>query len=84
MRKYRPEEEDPTLVPTTIAAPTSQFLQLMNEYEDEQAEEDTSFTEETVDEEYENYVRGVPKRAGAVDTLKFWEVSFYNCQLLYR
>jgi hypothetical protein len=79
MRKYRPEE-DLTLGPSSTAAnPSSQFLQLMNDYEDEQAEEDASFTEETIDEEYNSYVSSVPKRAGALDTLKFWEVSFYNC-----
>jgi hypothetical protein len=79
MRKYRPDE-DPTIgPPSTAANPPSQFLQLMNDYEDEQAEGDASFTEETIDEEYKSYVSSVPKRAGALDALKFWEVSFYNC-----
>lgn len=80
MRKYRPDsDEDVTAGPSSsIAAnPPSQFLQLMIDYDDEQA--DTSFTEETVDEEYNSYVSSVPKRASALDPLKFWEVSIYNC-----
>lgn len=83
MKKYRPEEGLTLGPPTTAANPPSQFLQLMNDYEDEQAEEDASFTEDTIDEEYKGYVSSVPKRAGALDVLKFWEVSFYNCHSCY-
>ena len=83
MRKYRPEEDLTLGLSSTAANPPSQFLQLMNNYKDEQAEEDASFTEETIDEEYTSYARSVPKRAGALDALKFWEVSFYNCNNCY-
>ena len=54
--------------------PAPDFLQRMKEFDDEQAEGDASITEETIDEEYSNYVNGVPKR-NVLDPLKFWEVS---------
>ena len=89
MRKYRPSELDDDITgpsSSTAVKQPSQFLQLMNDYEEEQADKDTSFTEETVDEEYNNYANSVPKRkaaAAALDPLKFWEVSIYNCHSCY-
>jgi hypothetical protein len=83
MRKYRPDDVTLGPPPSTSANPPSQFLQLMNDYEDEQTEGDASFSAETIDEEYSSYVSSVPKRAGALDPLKFWEVSIYNCRSCY-
>jgi hypothetical protein len=82
MRKYRSDQDDDiigTSSSTGIAravTPPHAFLQHMMDYEDEQ--EDTSLTEETIDEEFNSYVNSVPKRAAALDPLKFWEVSAYN------
>lgn len=79
MRKYRPDEDIVTAGPPPPIA-VNGFLELMNDFEDQQADqEDTSFTQETVDEEYTGYVNSLPKRAVALDPLKFWEVSVYNC-----
>lgn len=86
MRKYRPDEDedDVTGGPSSNAVnPPSQFLQLMIDYDNEQADEDTSFTQETIEEEYASYVSSVPKHATALDPLKFWEVSIYNCHSCY-
>ena len=43
----------------------------MNEYEDEQAEEDALFMEETIDEEYSSYVNSVLKYTAVLDLLNF-------------
>jgi hypothetical protein len=82
MRQYRSDKDDGTVdaPSSTAVAPPPQFLQHMIDYDDEHAE-DTSFTEETIDDEYNSYINSVPKRAAAaaaLDPLKFWEVSTYN------
>lgn len=76
MRRYRFDDDDNTISATLPIAvtPAPDFLQRMKEFDDEQAEGDASITEETIDEEYSNYVNGVPKR-NVLDPLKFWEVS---------
>jgi hypothetical protein len=84
MRKYRSNKDDSiigTLPPTlgVTRTPTPQFLQYMKDFDDEDVEGDTSVTEETFDEEFNNYVSSVPKRNAALDTLKFWEVSTCDC-----
>jgi hypothetical protein len=89
MRKYRAESNEDDIISgnsSSIAAtPVPQFMQHMMDYE--QSEEDISFTEETIDEEFNSYVTSVPKptvKSGKrtvafLDPLKFWEVSIYNC-----
>ena len=85
MRKYHPDEDATVGPPPTAVNQPSQFLQLMNEYEDEQAEEedDALDLEETIDEEYSSYINSVPKHAAVLDPLKFWEVSIDNCHSSY-
>jgi hAT family C-terminal dimerisation region len=88
MRKYRSDDDDVTPAgPSSSNAqainPPSQFLQLMMEYDNEQADEDISFTGETIDEEYASYVSSVPKHTATLDPLKFWEVSIYNRHSCY-
>ena len=82
MRKYRSDKDDNTIStfsPVAVVTPALQFLQHMMDFDDEQAEEDTSIIEETVDEEYRSYVSSAPKRTAELDPLKFWEVSTYSC-----
>ena len=86
MRSYRTDKDDDVAVApssSTAANPPSQFLQLMIDYDDEQDDQDVSFSEETIDEEYIGYVSSLPKRAVELDPLKFWEVSIYNCHSCY-
>jgi hAT family C-terminal dimerisation region len=85
MRKYCSNKDDSiigTLPPTSGVTQTStpQFLQYMKDFDDEDVEGDTSVTEKTIDEEFNNYVSSVPKRNAALDTLRFWEVSTCDCQ----
>lgn len=61
------------------ATPAPQLLQHMMDFYNKQSEEDTSITEETIDEEYSSYVSSVLKCTAVLDPLKFWEVSTYNC-----
>jgi hypothetical protein len=51
----------------------------MKDFEDEDVEGDTSVMEETIDEEFNNYISSILKRNAALDTLKFWEVSTCDC-----
>jgi hypothetical protein len=51
----------------------------MKDFDDEDIEGDTSVTEETIDDKFNNYVSSVPKCNAALDTLKFWEVSTCDC-----
>jgi hypothetical protein len=85
MMSYRPDKDTVAVGPSSSIAvnPPSQFLQLMIDYDDEQADQDISFSEETIDEEYTGYVSSLPKRAVELDPLKFWEVSIYNCHSCY-
>ena len=77
MRKYRSVEDDDKIgtLSSIAVTPAPQFLQHMIDFEDEQSEEETSFTEETIDEEFNSYVSSAPKRGATLDILKFWEVS---------
>ena len=50
------------------------WKQYITEYEADVCQ-DTSFTEQTIDEEYTTYILSLPKRASVLDTIKFWEVS---------
>jgi hypothetical protein len=84
MRKYCSNEDDSiigTLLLTSgvTRTPTPQFLQYMKDFDDDDVEGDTSVTEETIDEEFNNYVSSVPKCNAALDTLKFWKVSTCDC-----
>ena len=59
---------------------------MMSDLEREQAlaeQEDTSFTEETVEDEYISYVSSLPRHPLELDPLKFWGVSIYNCHSCY-
>jgi hypothetical protein len=57
------------------------WKQYIADYEADIMGEDTSFTEQTIDEEYTAYILSLPKRAGTLDTIKFWEVSVFISQL---
>jgi hypothetical protein len=80
MKEYHSDEDDNIIsTPPSIAmTPAPAFLQHMIDFDEEQ-EDDDSIAEQTIDEEYSGYVSGAPKRMAAVDPLKFWEVSTYNC-----
>lgn len=85
MGNYRANEDVTVGAPPPIA-PSGQFFQMMSDFEREQAladQEDTSFTEETVEDEYTGYVSSLPKRPLELDPLKFWGVSIYNCHSCY-
>ena len=57
------------------------WKQYIADYEADVVGEDTSFTEQTIDEEFTTYILSLPKCAGALDTIKFWEVSVFLLQL---
>jgi hypothetical protein len=80
MKEYRPDDVGAAVGPSSSTAvnPPSQFLQFMIDYDEEQADQDTSLMEETIDEEYTGYVNSLPKRPVELDPLKFWEVSIYK------
>lgn len=81
MRKYRSiegDENNMTTAAVTAPGPRQEFLQYLENYESLVADDDTSFMEQTIDEEYTSYTSSVPKGPGAskLDPIKFWEVSF--------
>ena len=74
MANYRVNEDD-AVGASSFIAPSGQFFQMMSDFEFEQAlaeQEDTSFTEETVEDEYIGYVSSLPRRPLELDPLKFW------------
>jgi len=88
MRNYRSQSDsessdDDRNVTTASKAqpsqPTEAYLQFIAAYENNYADEDASFTEQTIEEEYNTYVASVPnlkrQATSKLDPLKFWEVS---------
>jgi hypothetical protein len=78
MKKYRPVDERHITASgsRTGEAPKEAFLQFIDDYESRLAG-NISFTEQTIDDEFDTYVEGYSKRQPAVDPLKFWEVSTF-------
>ena len=80
MRNYRSDSDSESPDGDTSASPaqaSESYMQYMETYEKDIADEDTSFTGQTIDEEYSTYVASAPnlKRQAKLDPLKFWEVS---------
>jgi hypothetical protein len=92
MRKYRSNDSNDdngdTITTAGTAPPPTRlaFLQYLDDYEDAVADADTSYTEQTIDEEFSSYTNSIPRRSAALDPIKFWEVSFaiYNCLMNLR
>lgn len=80
MRNYRSDSESSegqgNVASASKAQPSESYMDYIAAYENDLAEEEVSFTEQTIDEEYNAYVSSAPiqKRAN-LDPLKFWEVS---------
>ena len=80
MRNYCLDSDSESPDGDTSASPaqaSESYMQYMETYEKDIADEDTSFTGQTIDEEYSTYVASAPnlKRQAKLDPLKFWEVS---------
>jgi hypothetical protein len=78
MRSYRAADEDAA---SEAGGETEEsrgtidaWQQYVADYEADIAGEETSFTQQTIDEEFSTYILSVPKRAVGLNTIKFWEV----------
>lgn len=83
MRTYRVADEVATLdsAQADDEDVPNMWEQYIADYEADVVGKDTSFTEQTIDEEFTTYILSLPKRASALDTIKFWEVSVFMPQL---
>jgi hypothetical protein len=75
MKKYRVVDPEETAENQheTAAGTMDPWQQYIADYEAD-FEANTSFGEQTIEEEFTTYILSLPKRSAGLDAVKFWEV----------